>query len=257
MICNMMAVIALSVGATTSSTLTWQADYQAARTQVASTHKPLAVFFGTGAAGYSNVVREGKFDASLNKLLSEKYVCVYVDTTTTNGQALASTFEVGSKGLVISDATGAAQAYSLSGDAPQTEVVTALTKYSAATPVTKTESVVREAPMAAPAVAAPVYTSGCANGRCGTITISNCASGTCSKAVASPVSTCTTGTCPKAVSAPVSSCPTGTCPNAAPVVTYPAVSGCASGNCPKATPVYYGTSIVPVSGCATGNCPRR
>ena len=243
MICNMMAVIALSVGATTSSsTPAWQADYQAARTQVATAHKPMAVFFGTGTAGYSNVVREGKLDASLNKLLSEKYVCVYVDTTTTNGQALAATFEVGSKGLVISDSTGTAQAYSLSGDAPQTEVVTALTKYSTATPVTKTESVVREAPMAAPAIAAPVYTSGCANGRCGTTTISNCASGTCSKAV----------------STPVSSCPTGTCPNAAPVVTYPAVSGCATGNCPKATaPVIYSNSIVPVSGCATGNCPRR
>jgi hypothetical protein len=147
-----IAVIALSSSvANLSTTPTWTDDYGVAARRVAQVHKPMAVFVGSGKEGWTKVVNDGVND-SIKKLLAQKYVCVYVDRDTAAGKALADQFQVASRGLIISDKAGSAQAYSLSGSLTRTELVAALEKY-ADKDVAVTESVVREAP----AVAQPAY----------------------------------------------------------------------------------------------------
>ena len=94
----------------------------------------------------------------MNKLLAEKYVCVYVNTDTAEGQALAGRFEVASRGLIISDRKGTSQAYSLSGSLTKAELVKTLEKYADQNgEVGTTETVVREVPPARAAYAAQYY----------------------------------------------------------------------------------------------------
>jgi hypothetical protein len=67
----------------------------------------LLVFFGAGAKGWANVVREQTPDPEVTKLLSDRYVCVFVDTGSATGKKLAQNFDIsGNVGMVISDRTG-------------------------------------------------------------------------------------------------------------------------------------------------------
>jgi hypothetical protein len=144
---TLMAVIALTSGLSTaniSGNPAWLDDYAAARARVADVGKPMAVFVASGQEGWTKVVRGGGLSPDARKLLTEKYVCLYVNTDTTAGRTLAGAFQV-TKGLVISDRAGTAQAYSLSGDLTGTELVQTLEKY-ADRDVRWTETVVREAP---------------------------------------------------------------------------------------------------------------
>src|SRR5215218_9758659 len=80
---TLMAVVALttSVSTTTlSQNPTWLNDYGAARERVVAVGKPMAVFVGSGQEGWGNVVRDGAVDPALNKLLADKFICLYVDT---------------------------------------------------------------------------------------------------------------------------------------------------------------------------------
>jgi hypothetical protein len=141
----LMAMVALSTGISNiSQTPSWLNDYGTARQRVGVVNKPMAVFVGRGQDGWEKVIQEG-LDASTNKLLAQKYVCVYLDRDTAAGKALADQFQVASRGLIISDRTGAAQAYSLSGSLTRSELVQTLEKYSD-TDVKITETIVREAP---------------------------------------------------------------------------------------------------------------
>lgn len=144
-----MAVVALSAGISTanlSQNPQWM-EYGQAQQRVAVLKKPIAVFVGTGKEGWGSVVRDGAIDPAVKKLLAEKFVCVYVDTQTPAGKALADTFEVAARGLIISDRAGVRQAYSLSGTLTKVELAQTLEKYSdAKVDVRTTETVVREAP---------------------------------------------------------------------------------------------------------------
>jgi hypothetical protein len=156
---TLMAVVALTTSvstATLSQNPTWLKDYSAARDRVTTAGKPMAVFLGSGQDGWGSVVRDGTFDPALNKLLADKFICLYVDTTTAAGRSLAGAFEVAGRGLVISDRKGDSQAYSLSGDLTKSELVRALEKYADPGPEAQaTETVIREAP-AAPVTARPI-----------------------------------------------------------------------------------------------------
>jgi len=147
---TMMAVVALTTGLATnnlSKSPTWLNDYSSAQQRVTDVGKPMAVFVGSGQDGWGKLVRDGGFDAAVNKLLADKYVCLYVDTDTASGRALAGKFEVASRGLIISDRKGTTQAYSLSGTMTRVELVQALERYGdAGKEVQATETVVREAP---------------------------------------------------------------------------------------------------------------
>ena len=114
-----MAVIALTgvMGGNVSGPV-WLDDYRVAQARVTATGKPMVVFVGTGKAGWESVVREGGFESALTTLLSDKFVCLYVDANTSSGRSLADEFQVGTRGLIISDKSGRTQAYSASGTLP-------------------------------------------------------------------------------------------------------------------------------------------
>jgi hypothetical protein len=153
----MMVAATLAAGmapANLSTEPTWLNDYATAQTRVLAQKKPMAVFVGSGKDGWGKVVKNGSIDPEINKMLANKFVCVYVDTDTDAGRKLATAFEVVSKGLIISDKAGTTQAFSLSGDLTRDELSQTLVKYAALDKeVQATESVVRDAP----AVARPVY----------------------------------------------------------------------------------------------------
>lgn len=152
---TIMALAAMVAGLSATnvpSAPSWLDDYGAALKAVSAANKPMAVFVGGGKDGWQKVVRDGGVDPTTTRLLAQKFVCVYVDTETANGRSLASAFQVGSHGLIISDKTGAAQAFSLSGTLTRQELRETIAKYSApADGKVATESVVRETPIAKPA----------------------------------------------------------------------------------------------------------
>ncbi len=156
---NIMAVVALTTGLSAAyvpQAPSWLDDYATAQRTVRSAHKPMAVFVGSGKEGWTRVVQDGAVDSAVTRLLAQKYVCVYVDTDTASGRALAGAFQVANRALIISDASGSSQAYSLSGTLTRAELGDALAKYAdPERPSSVTETIVREAPPAPPA--APVY----------------------------------------------------------------------------------------------------
>lgn len=89
---------------------TWQTNYSAAQRQAIAQQKPLAVVFGQGANGWLQL-GGGTLSPEAQRQLADDYVCCYIDTTAPAGHALARSFEIASIGLVISDRTGAVQAF--------------------------------------------------------------------------------------------------------------------------------------------------
>src|SRR5262245_13129213 len=109
-----MAVIALTTSISTanlSQNPTWLNDYGAARERVSVVHKPMAVFVGSGQEGWGKVLKDGALDPALKRLLADKYVCLYVDTETATGRAIATSFEVGICGVFIRVGTRGSAAY--------------------------------------------------------------------------------------------------------------------------------------------------
>ena len=64
--------------------LVWWRDYQIAQQRGVKEGKPLAVFVGAGQGGYHALAREGELNDTVKEVLAEKYVCVYLDTTSTS-----------------------------------------------------------------------------------------------------------------------------------------------------------------------------
>jgi hypothetical protein len=122
-----LAVVALMVG--NLSGPNWLDDYKAAQAQVSVAGKPMAVFVGSGQAGYQSAIRDG-FDPAISKLLAEKFVCLYVDASTAKGKSLGAALQVGDRGVVLSDRTGRTQAYSAAGTITRAELNRALLAYS-------------------------------------------------------------------------------------------------------------------------------
>jgi hypothetical protein len=135
-----MALVALTLSATTgnvSGTPNWLDDYQVARARVADAGKPMVVVVGSGQAGWRDVVRDG-FDPTVAKLLADKFVCLYADTTTVQGREVAGAFRV-RQGVVISDRTGKNQAFNASGTVSRSDLMRALVRYGQQPEVTQTE----------------------------------------------------------------------------------------------------------------------
>ena len=107
------------------TTPNWNGNYAQAQEEAAG-KKPLAVVFGSGQDGWTKLIRS---DES-KKVLAEQYVCVYVDTSSEAGKKLAGSFAINNAtGLVLSDRTGAVQAFWHDGDLADTSVVRSLRKY--------------------------------------------------------------------------------------------------------------------------------
>lgn len=109
----------------------WQTSYSQAQGIGATQKKPLAIVFGPGANGWTRIVREATPGEDLNKLLAEKYVCVYVDTATPAGKKLAEDFAITqATGLVLSNRAGSLQAFWHQGDLPSQSLTSYLRKYA-------------------------------------------------------------------------------------------------------------------------------
>lgn len=150
-----LAVVALS-GLTAGKVApgpVWHDDYRVAQTRVSEAGKPMAVFVGTGKTGWDGVIAGG-LDPAVSKVLSEKFVCLYVDTTTAGGRGLARALQIGERGLVISDKSGSTQAYSANGTVSAVEAQRALLAYADPATVNRTE-IVQAAPAATPAPPPP------------------------------------------------------------------------------------------------------
>jgi hypothetical protein len=114
---------------------TWLNDYSQARKLGQSERRPLAVFIGSGEQGYAKLLEGGKLSAQARRLLAEQYVCVYVDTSTEAGRRLATDFAIQSSpppqtGLVISDRSGAYQAFHFRGTLTDDELTRNLKRFS-------------------------------------------------------------------------------------------------------------------------------
>lgn len=125
-------VFALALSVNTPS-IEWKSDYREALQQAESAKKPLAVFIGTGQDGWKTVSRDRDLDPSSRRVLTERYVCLYVDAATQDGKELAGRF--GAKELptlVLSDATRVYQAYRSSGGIPNGQLARVLQRHSGA-----------------------------------------------------------------------------------------------------------------------------
>jgi hypothetical protein len=118
--CTTVVLVALSgtLASSVSSTEPgWLNEYGKARLRGQQEEKPLAVFIGSGKAGWEQVSREGKLAREVKQLLAQNYVCLYVDTAEEAGKRLAMAFEVTyGPGLVISNHSGNVQAFRHEGD---------------------------------------------------------------------------------------------------------------------------------------------
>jgi hypothetical protein len=125
-----------------NATPTWQENYGQAQLDSTAQNKPLAVVFGSGANGWTKVIREAPPAPEVMQALADKYICVYVDTSTPAGKKLAEGFGITSNlGLVISDRTGQLQAFWHQGDMSNDVMTRSLQRYaSSQSAVTRTET---------------------------------------------------------------------------------------------------------------------
>jgi len=130
----------------------WQQDYGQARELGERAHKPLVVVIGSGSTGWAKLARATEQDGTINPTLRDNYVCLFVDTDTADGRKLAQSFDMNGPGLVISDRSGAVQAYRRAGEVTPTELAQTLTHHTDDTYVAR-----QLAPPAAPAVRPVVY----------------------------------------------------------------------------------------------------
>lgn len=122
----------------------WQASYEAARAAGRERGKPLVIFIGSGPAGWQKLTEEGGLTRRSRQLLTEGYVCVYVDQASADGRKLAKAFEVSSgTGLVISSRDADSQAFSYRGTMSQGELEETLQKYTSVSAVHQTETLNR------------------------------------------------------------------------------------------------------------------
>ncbi len=110
-------------------TPTWMTDYWQAQAKGQREGRPLAVFIGSGQNGFHQVCREGALTANAQKILGQKYICVYLDVSRTEARKLANTLEIPQRGLVISDRAGRIQAFHHNGDLVSTDLVRNLERF--------------------------------------------------------------------------------------------------------------------------------
>jgi hypothetical protein len=108
---------------------TWQNSYATAQKMGTEQHKPVLVVIGSGADGWTKVIREAAPSSDVTQMLA-KYVCVYIDSTTPEGKKLAQSFEITGSGLIISDRSGSYQAFWHQGDLTNQEMARYLETYA-------------------------------------------------------------------------------------------------------------------------------
>jgi hypothetical protein len=190
MITTTLAVLALASGLDLSVLPTnpsWQKDYAQAMVRATVEGKPVAVFIGQGSDKVRQMLQDGSIPTEAAKILRDSYVCLYVDTATTEGKELAGKFEM-TEGLVISSPGGKVQSYRHSGVVSKSELTVQVANYASAGQPTSTV-------IAGPVVVRPAaYTGGCPNGNCGNVVP---AYGYVYPGTSYPFGGCANGQCPR------------------------------------------------------------
>lgn len=127
-----MIGVALSavLGAPAALAPAWQHDYGLARALGEREHKPLVVVIGSGSSPWAKLSQASEQDETINPTLNHNYVCLFVDTDTTDGRKLAQSFDMSGPGLVISDRSGTVQAYRRTGEVPAPELAQTLSSHT-------------------------------------------------------------------------------------------------------------------------------
>src|SRR5690242_14393065 len=111
----------------------WQDSYSTARQMGRQEGKPLAVFIGNGPNGWKRIAEQGDLSAEAKRILSDGYVCLYIDRTQPGGEQWAETFEIPSgRGLVLSSRNGEGQAFFHAGKLSAADLDERLAKYARA-----------------------------------------------------------------------------------------------------------------------------
>lgn len=134
----------------------WHNSYRQARDAGEKERKPLVVVIGSGKTSWANLSKATQQDESIGNTLRSSYVCLFVDTDTPEGQALARSFDM-SLGLVISDKSGEVQAFRQSGELQAGEIARILNTHS------NGEIAIRRAPVQAQPVSYPSFGSTCSS----------------------------------------------------------------------------------------------
>jgi hypothetical protein len=151
-----IALAGLAVPATGRAEPGWLKEYGLARKQGQKEEKPLAIFIGSGKAGWNQISRQGQLGSDVKRLLAENYVCVYIDTDRQEGQRLASAFEMADgPGVVISSFSGKFQAFRHEGDLDNEALAAYLRRF--ADPDRPVETTETNPPPRASYYQAPVY----------------------------------------------------------------------------------------------------
>ncbi len=135
-----------------------QSDYYQAMSRASDESKPMAVFIGQGADTFKRMLADGLISAEATKVLTAKYICVYLDTDTESGKELSGRFDM-KVGLVISGPGGSLQAYRHSGPVTTDALTRELTHYSSVGQPTTTVT-------AGASTTLVNFSGGCPNGRC-------------------------------------------------------------------------------------------
>jgi hypothetical protein len=121
---------------------TWLNDYSQARRLGADQNKPLAVFLSPGKENWGKRAMEGEQGKEVRRLLASHYVCVSINTSTEAGRRLAEAFEMaGGKGIILSDRSGAVQAFRHEGELTNGDLGRYLARHSTTDRATTTETV--------------------------------------------------------------------------------------------------------------------
>jgi len=127
----LVALTGLPVAADADGAPAWQTNYSQAKKLAATEQKPLAIFIGAGASGWNQLSRDGKLGKEIEQTLAEKYLPVYLDSTTEQGRKLATAMGINDKvGIVISDARGEMMAFYHEGDLARSDLARYLARYS-------------------------------------------------------------------------------------------------------------------------------
>jgi hypothetical protein len=146
---------------------TWLKDYSLASERGNALQKPLAVFIGTGEAGWDAIIKEGGLGQEANELLATRFVCVYLDAGKEDGKRFAKTLDISQGvGMVLSDRTGKVQAFHHGGEMSAVELEKCLRRYGdpdrvALTTETREDLQPRRAPAARPPVRYAPVTRSC------------------------------------------------------------------------------------------------
>jgi len=150
----------------TPETPQWQQNYGVACKVGQKEGKPLAVFIGSGPAGWEKVAAEGKLSAKARNLLTEHYICVYVDVARPQNKSLASAFEITGTGLILSTRDGEGQAFWHQGQLKALDLEARLRRHGNGYEVNSTETTqavtpgnptTRSASYGSPTTPAPSY----------------------------------------------------------------------------------------------------